>query len=215
MVSRRILKLVSGQHSSSRRRFVELLDSQVDATQRALAVVESVLSGHQGWTKARETIASIEHEGDSARHLLVQELSRSLVTPIDREDVFRVSRSIDDVLDNLRDFVREGELFCLKDPSLFAPLVETVGTGLGLLRDAIGTMSSDMSRIGTLAVAAKKAGGQVRRRYQDRLADLYESELSTEVMKARDLLRRLDVVGLRLNEAADALADAAVKRSES
>jgi hypothetical protein len=34
-------------------------------------------------------------------------------------------------------------------------------------------------------------------------------------MKARDLLRRLDVVGLRLNEAADALADAAVKRSES
>ena len=68
--------------------------------------------------------------------------------------------------------------------------------------------------VGTLALAAKKAGGQVRRRYQDRLADLYESELSTEVMKARDLLRRLDVVGLRLNEAADALADAAVKRSE-
>ena len=33
-----------------------------------------------------------------------------------------------------------------------------------------------------------------------------------EVLKCRELLRRLDVVGLRLNEAADRLSDAAVKR---
>ena len=33
-----------------------------------------------------------------------------------------------------------------------------------------------------------------------------------EVIKAREILRRLDVVGLRLNEAADVLSDAAVKR---
>jgi len=33
-----------------------------------------------------------------------------------------------------------------------------------------------------------------------------------EVLKSRELLRRLDVVGLRLNEAADVLSDAAVKR---
>ena len=32
-----------------------------------------------------------------------------------------------------------------------------------------------------------------------------------DVLKCRELLRRLDVVGLRLNEAADVLADAAVK----
>jgi hypothetical protein len=44
------------------------------------------------------------------------------------------------------------------------------------------------------------------------LAKLYAGELSVETLKARDLLRRLDVVGLRLNEAADFLLDASVKR---
>jgi len=34
-----------------------------------------------------------------------------------------------------------------------------------------------------------------------------------KVMKLRDLIRRIDVVGLRIGEAADALSDAAVKRS--
>jgi hypothetical protein len=32
------------------------------------------------------------------------------------------------------------------------------------------------------------------------------------VVRRRELLRRLDVVGLRLNEAADRLSDAAIKR---
>ena len=34
-----------------------------------------------------------------------------------------------------------------------------------------------------------------------------------EVLKVREVLRRLDVVGLRIGEATDALSDAAVKRS--
>ena len=38
-------------------------------------------------------------------------LAGVLVTPVDREDLFRLSRSIDDVLDNLRDFVREWDLY--------------------------------------------------------------------------------------------------------
>jgi uncharacterized protein len=38
-------------------------------------------------------------------------------------------------------------------------------------------------------------------------------EVTTEVLRRRELLRRVDVTGLRLAEAADALSDGAVKRS--
>jgi hypothetical protein len=45
------------------------------------------------------------------------------------------------------------------------------------------------------------------------VASLFEQEVSTELLKRRELLRRLDVVGLRLGECADALSDAMLKRS--
>lgn len=43
---------------------------------------------------------------------------------------------------------------------------------------------------------------------------LDEPEVTPQMLKRRELLRRLDVVGLRLGEAADALADGAVKHSQ-
>ena len=65
--------------------------------------------------EAHERIAEIEQRGDAMRAELVTRLSGVLVAPIDREDLFRLSRSIDDVLDNLRDFVRAGRF--LRRPS--------------------------------------------------------------------------------------------------
>jgi hypothetical protein len=64
------------------------------------------------------------------------------------------------------------------------------------------------------AKAAKKAGNKIRRLYERAVAELLQQELSMEVLRQRELLRRLDIVALRLGEAADALADGALKRSQ-
>ncbi|TDU87996.1 hypothetical protein EV138_1535 [Kribbella voronezhensis] len=62
-------------------------------------------------------------------------------------------------------------------------------------------------------LAVRKCAGRVRQLYQSSVADLFEQEVSTDLLKRRELLRRLDVVGLRLGECADALSDAMLKRS--
>jgi hypothetical protein len=61
------------------------------------------------------------------------------------------------------------------------------------------------------ALGARK--NDIRQRYQTAMQAILDEPLSTETLKRRELLRRLDVVGLRIREAADALADGAVKRS--
>jgi len=164
---------------------------------------------------ARREVARVEHEGDEHRRHLIAELSRSLVTPIDREDLFRLSRSIDDVLDNLRDFAREWDLYGVggAEPlhALLAAMVEVVAH----LEHAIDGIRRRPSAIKIDVLAAKKAGNLIRYLYQDALAELFAGDLDMDVLRQRELLRRLDVVGLRLGEAADALADAAVKRTLS
>jgi phosphate/sulfate permease len=53
----------------------------------------------------------------------------------------------------------------------------------------------------------------VRRAYQDGLAQIFDGELSMDTLKTGELLRRLDVLGLRLAEGADAHLDGLIKRA--
>lgn len=183
------------------------LDATLDGVTVALRAVRGALPADQ----AREEMTAIEHRGDQQRGELVTILSRSLTAPIDREDLFRLSRSIDDVLDNLRDLIREQDLFGLGADPLLEDVLGAVQEGVAGLRDAVMTLSADVHGTPRATLAAKK--NEIRPRYQNAMADLLSQELSNDVLKRRELLRRLDVVGLRLGEAADALADGSVKRS--
>lgn len=193
--------------------FVAYLSGQIDATLEGAALALDAVQGAADTGEARDRMGDIEHDGDDQRAELIEELSRALTTPIDREDLFRLSRSIDDVLDNLRDFIRELDLFALEDCSSFAPLVQALSTGADALRTAVGYLLERPAEVARACKDAKKHGNELRRLYQHALADLYHGQLTMETLKHRDLLRRLDVVGLRLGEAADVLADGVMKRS--
>ena len=210
-----LVKLIRDLAGGTDRRFVDLLGRQLQATLEGSALACRAVARDLTWDQARSFMTEIEHRGDELRGQLVRELSTSLVTPIDREDLFRISRSIDDVLDNLRDFVRECGLFDVKDTTRLRPVLDAVVDAIRQLQAAVEVIAVARQEIGRRALTARKASGQIRRQYDTQLAMLYQQGLTTELLRERELLRRLDVVGLRLGEAADALSDAAVKRGDS
>lgn len=193
--------------------FSGLLVEQIDATIEAARLVDSVVTGRMPVGPARVEMSRVEHAGDDKRAELITELSRSLTTPIDREDLFRLSRSVDDVLDNLRDFLREAELFEPVSLELFAPVLVPVTKALVFLRRASSGLTKLTPEVSDLSLSARKASSAVRREYEIMLAGLFSSATSPEILKQRELGRRLDVVGLRIAEAANALADGCMKRA--
>ena len=191
---------------------VAILERQLAETIAACRLARGVAEGRKDPAEAHGQMAEIEHRGDMLRAELVAKLAVTLDAPIDREDLFRLSRSIDDVLDNLRDFAREWDLYKLTGTDAFLGLLDAAASGIEDLHVAVQTIASDPKGTGQCALASKKSANEIRRLYDLELGRLFRGELTMEVLKARELLRRLDVVGLRLNEAADVLADAAVKR---
>lgn len=209
-----LLKVLRDLAGGSNRLFEDLLVGHLDATIAGARLARDVVSGLATREAARDRIVEIEHQGDALRAELLAELSRALVTPIDREDLFRISRTVDDVLDNLRDFLREWDLFDMAPQATLVPLLEAVIHALVALREAVSSIVNESSQIAARAHASKRSGAQIRRLYELELASLYrEGEATVMLLKLRDLIRRLDVVGLRIGEASDALADAAIKRS--
>lgn len=205
---RRVMSVLSG---GTDRAVVQALVGQLEATKEGARLAQQMVGG-LARAEAHARMEKIEHDGDTERSRLVDVLSHSLATPIDREDLFRLSRSIDDVLDTLRDFVRESHLYRISDQSRFAPILESVIVGIDSLETAVQALTEHPSSVTRSALDAKKAGGAIGRLYQYEIAHLFASEMTAERMKTRELVRRLEIVGLRLGEAADALADGAMKR---
>jgi hypothetical protein len=47
----------------------------------------------------RDQIKKLEHVGDELTHTIFEELNRSFITPFDREDIYSLTKRMDDVLD--------------------------------------------------------------------------------------------------------------------
>ncbi|MEX0836442.1 MAG: DUF47 family protein [Nitriliruptor sp.] len=189
------------------------LVDQLDATLDAVGTVRAVAAGQLSTAEGRAQVGDLEDVGDGARRALIHDLSRTLAAPIDREDLFRLSRSVDDVLDNLRDLAREFDLFEVSGEPLMAEPLGNVADGVAALRDAVECLLDAPEHASLRAAEAKK--NDVRASYQHALAELLTDgqQVTPELLRRRELLRRVDVTGLRLAEAADALADGAIKRS--
>ena len=70
-----------------------------DELKRGAYLLEEMLKPERPvWDKADE-IKEVEHKCDNLTHEIIQRLNRTFVTPIDREDIFALARSLDDVMD--------------------------------------------------------------------------------------------------------------------
>lgn len=194
--------------------FTESLLGQLDATIEAAELARSVAEGEMHSRSARRLIVDIEHRGDEHRRRLVLLLSRALAPPMDREDLFRLSRSVDDVLDNLRDLVREMDLFGVSQERLLVRPLKGVEAGVHKLREAVLALLDDPSLSRLYARDARKS--DIRPSFQKAMAMLLvgDQPVTNGVLKRRELLRRVDSIGLRMADAANALTDGSVKRSQ-
>ncbi len=80
-------------------RFYDDFVALAEEIQRGAAVLEEMLAPeHPLWDKADE-IKEVEHKCDFLTHEIIQRLHRTFVTPLDREDIHSLARSLDDVMD--------------------------------------------------------------------------------------------------------------------
>jgi uncharacterized protein Yka (UPF0111/DUF47 family) len=70
-----------------------------DELMRGGRLLEEMLAPERPtWAKADE-IKAVEHKCDLLTHEIIQRLNRTYVTPLDREDIHELARSLDDVMD--------------------------------------------------------------------------------------------------------------------
>ena len=194
-------------------RFIELLIQQADYTVQGM---EALLEYLDEPSEARaEEVTRLEKEADEVRRILIDELNRTFVTPIDREDIFALSRAIDDIIDY--GYTTVGEMLILEvRPNNYLRRMAS------LLRDAAREIHLGVQRLPSHpgvaedhAVRAKALENRVEYVYREALADLFHQpqdvEHIVEMLKLREIYRHLSNAADRGDEAANVLSDIVVK----
>lgn len=70
-----------------------------DELRNGARLLEEMLATDPPLTDKADEIKEVEHKCDFITHAVIQRLNRTFVTPIDREDIHALARSLDDVMD--------------------------------------------------------------------------------------------------------------------
>jgi uncharacterized protein len=193
--------------------FFKLLLSQAEKTREGLVALEMYME-----TGNKEDAAKVierEKEADELRRILIDELNRTFVTPIDREDIFALSRGIDDVIDYAESTVDEMAVFSVQPNAYLRRLVAVLREGADELYMAVKYLKDRPNLASEHAARAKVLENQAEAAYRAGIADLFKEPKTVEdlvyVLKMREIYRHLSNAADRGDETANIIGDIVVK----
>lgn len=156
-----------------------------------------------------------EKEADEARRILIDELNRTFVTPYDREDIFALSRAIDDIIDYAYSTMTEIEILKVDTTEYMIRICSLLSDAAFELWKAVEQLQDHPAVAAEHAQRAKALENRVENVYREALADMFNGVNDVEgivrVMKLREVYRHLSNAADRGDEAANVLADIVVK----
>lgn len=185
-----------------------LLGSQIEVTGRGM---DAFARWGGGEAADADTVRAAEHEADARKRDLVDAVRESFTTPLDPEDLFELSRGLDEVINGAKNTVREADALSMAPDAPMGRMCIQLAEGVERLSEAFAALGHDSSAANTAAAAAIKAQRNLERSYRAAMSELIEKDDLREVAGRQELYRRLARISDAILVVADRVMYATVK----
>lgn len=152
-----------------------------------------------------------EQEADDIRRNLVDDINRTFITPIDRDDLFRLSSSIDDLADYAWTTVKEVRIYDIQpDPNLLSMAQLLLQMAEGLLV-CVQSLEKDHPTVAREATKVKKLENALNVRFHESIVELFDSDDIKRILKYREIYSHMNHASDKGDISADILLDIIVK----
>lgn len=192
--------------------FYELLNHQADKTLEGVEALAAWLltDGHERCNRVKD----LETEADGLKIDLERKLVESFVTPFDREDIFQLSTSLDEVINNSKAIVREMEAFEVPtDAPAIRLLSELLVDGTTCLRNSIRNLKGDLREAQVQALLARKAENRFVKAYRIAMQDLLQLDNFKTIMRFKEVYKQMIIGSERIDRVGELLLHIIVKLS--
>jgi uncharacterized protein len=193
-------------------KFYDDFQALADELHRGAELLEQMLAPERpAWGKAEE-IKEVEHKCDFITHEIIQRLNRTFVTPLDREDIHALARSLDDVMDAIDASAALIKLYRLDTVRFGArELAQIITASTRQVRLALDAMAKQKGVI-THSVEINRLENEADRTHQEAVSRLFDDERDPlTVMKWKETLDFLEDATDRCEDVANVLEGVVVK----
>lgn len=159
-------------------------------------------------------IKEVEHKCDFLTHAIIQRLNQTFVTPMDREDIHSLARTLDDVMDAIDNAASLVPLYKIDRVRPGArELAKVIAASADEVRSAVLALEK---RDGVLkcAVEINRLENEADRIHQKAVGQLFDEERDPiAVMKWKEILDLLEEATDRCEDVANLLENVVVKHS--
>ena len=195
-------------------KFFEDFVEMAEQINRGAGLLEQMLAPEQPlWDKADE-IKEVEHKCDFLTHEVIQRLHKTFVTPLDREDIHTLARSLDDVIDAIDDCAAVIRLYQISrvrpDAREMGRIIKASTEQVVIAMKALGKKQG----ISEAAVEINRLENEADRAHQASIRRLFEEEKDPiQIIKWKEVLEFLEAATDRCEDVANVLEGVVVKHA--
>lgn len=184
--------------------FFAMLDEQAQLTRVGIESFAQWLERNED--RLGLTVLEKENEADAARHRMEEILVDSFSTPIDRGDLYEISREMDQILNYARSTLREAAALDVMPPQ---PHYEAFAAGMragsAAIADAVHALGTDPAHAEDQIPNVRAATRHIREAYYESLVDIGRERDVNLALRRREIYHHLKDAGVMMDRTTDVL----------
>ncbi len=151
----------------------------------------------EDYSEAKSKTRSIlehEHIGDKLVHDIVKRLNSTFVTPLDREDIYDLAATLDEILDNIEAAADMMMLYRIAGPTEYAhEQAKVIAKATAILRGAIDGLERRSDDLRDCFIEVNRLENDGDRIGREAIAGLFDGDMkATDIIKWKDVYETLE-----------------------
>lgn len=196
--------------------FFDMLEQQADVVVEGANALMDMVNHFENVAQKRDKIKDIEHKGDNLVHTIAEELNKTFVTPIDQEDISKLTSRMDDILDYIEAASHRLWSYEVKSiPPDMIKLTEVIVKGANEVNHAVKDLRNFKKKNEILAHCIEinrleNTGDDIT---HVAVAGLFKKYDAVEIIKLKEIYEYLEEATDKCEDAADVIKDVFMKNS--
>jgi predicted phosphate transport protein (TIGR00153 family) len=194
--------------------FFALFVRQALNVEEGARVLFDLIAEFDGVAEKAGRLSGLEHDGDDITHEIMRRLNTVFVTPLDHEDIHRLTSTLDDVLDHME---AAADLFVLHKIEQPLPEMKAQADVLVRATQTIREALEQLPRYKQLPpywIEVDRLENEGDRLYRQAIADLFDGDhRPRDILKLRDICDELEAAIDRTEDLSDVLEGIALKQT--
>lgn len=173
--------------------FFEILNELAESVLEAGKMLDEMMDKQDNFAEYSHKIHFIENRCDDLTHQVISDLNDTFITPIDREDIFGLVNSMDDIVDTIDTIASRMSMYKLKSKLQFGPqLTDILLIQTDVLFDVVKNLQNPKQTTEKIVqVKTLETEGDIV--FKDALLDLFENEKDVvELIKKKEILEIIE-----------------------